>query len=74
MYEGRFMSPIIVSAMEVMLVYACESRARMQRVLDPIGSMYASDCVHIFCTHVQLRVARIMVASLEQVRFYCELG
>lgn len=73
MYEGRFMSPIIVSAIKVMLVCACESRARMQRVLDPIGSMYASDRAHISCTHVQLRVARNMVASLEQVRFYSEL-
>lgn len=73
MYEGRFMSLIIVSAIEVMLAYACESRARLQRVLEPIGSIYASDCAHISCTHVQLRVARKMVASSEQVRFYSEL-
>lgn len=65
---------MIVSAIEVVLFYACESKAKLKRVLDPVGSMYASHCAQISCTHVQLRVARNMVASVGQARLYCELG
>lgn len=46
------MSLITESAKEVMLFYACRNIAELQRVLDPIGSMYASHCMHIPCIHV----------------------
>lgn len=46
------MSLIIEGAREVMLFYACKSRAGLQRVLNPMGLMYASQCMHIPCIHV----------------------
>lgn len=46
------MSLIIQGAREVMLFYACKSKEDLQRVLDSVGSMYASHCMHIPCIHV----------------------
>ena len=52
MYKGRFISPIIISIIEVILVYIYESRARIQHVLNPIGLIYTSDYVYIFYIYI----------------------